>query len=78
MDQKLLKADEVFSRIKNIVSIDAITESVESSELLSNSQKALARQKLSFAREYIDDSCMLRDSLKPGRLIIVDLIAVVY
>ena len=28
---------------------------------------------MSFAREYIDDSFMLRDALKPGRLIIVDL-----
>ena len=50
-----------------------MSESVESSELLSNSQKALARQKLSFAREYIDDSFYIRDILKPGRLIIVDL-----
>lgn len=55
------------------ITIDGITDSVESSELLSNIQKALARQKLSFAREYIDDNFMLRDSLKPGRLIIVDL-----
>ncbi|MFV8342256.1 methylation-associated defense system ATP-binding protein MAD8 [Flavobacterium sp. XS2P39] len=55
------------------ITIDGIVESVESSELLSNSQKALARQKLSFAREYIDDNYTLRDSLKPGRLIIVDL-----
>ncbi len=57
---------------KNIT-INAIKESVESSELLSNSQKALARQKLSFASEYIDDTFTLRDQLKPGRLIIVDL-----
>jgi DNA phosphorothioation-dependent restriction protein DptH len=57
---------------KNI-NISGIAESVETSELLSNSQKALARQKLSFAREYIDDDFVLRDTLKPGRLIIVDL-----
>lgn len=55
------------------ITLDGIVESVELSELLSNSQKALARQKLSFAREYIDDNYTLRDSLKPGRLIIVDL-----
>ena len=55
------------------MTLDGIFQSVESSELLSNSQKALARQKLSFAREYIDDNYTLRDSLKPGRLIIVDL-----
>lgn len=57
---------------KNIT-IATIKESVESSELLSSSQKALARQKLSFASEYIDDSFLLKEQLKPGRLIIVDL-----
>ena len=55
------------------ITMEGLSESVESSELLSNSQKALARQKLSFAREYIDDSFYIRDILKPGRLIIVDL-----
>ncbi|WP_227806212.1 hypothetical protein [Algibacter lectus] len=55
------------------ITIEALAESVEASELLSNSQKALARQKLSFAREYVDDSFMMRDVLKPGRLIVVDL-----
>jgi hypothetical protein len=46
---------------------------VETSELLSNTQKSLARQKLSFAQEYIDDSFFLKGVLKPGRLVIVDL-----
>lgn len=55
------------------ITIDGLLESVESSELLSNSQKALARQKLSFAKEYVDDAFMMREVLKPGRLIIVDL-----
>lgn len=55
------------------ITIAALSESVEASELLSNSQKALARQKLSFAREYVDDGFMMRDVLKPGRLIVVDL-----
>ncbi|WP_086478437.1 methylation-associated defense system ATP-binding protein MAD8 [Arenibacter amylolyticus] len=68
---KQLKA--IMKEHRRNITIDGITDSVEASELLSNSQKALARQKLSFAREYIDDNFMLRDSLKPGRLIIVDL-----
>jgi DNA phosphorothioation-dependent restriction protein DptH len=68
---KQLKA--IMKEHRRNITIDCITDSVEASELLSNSQKALARQKLSFAREYIDDNFMLRDSLKPGRLIIVDL-----
>jgi len=57
---------------KNIT-LDGLRESVEASELLSHTQKSLARQKLSFAQEYIDDDSFLKDILKPGRLIIVDL-----
>jgi hypothetical protein len=68
---KQLKA--IMKEHRRDLNLNSITESVELSELLSNSQKALARQKLSFAREYVDDSYMLRDALKPGRLIIVDL-----
>ncbi|WP_229793725.1 methylation-associated defense system ATP-binding protein MAD8 [Salinimicrobium marinum] len=55
------------------ITIEGLERSVEESELLSTSQKALARQKLSFAKEYIDDSFMMRDVLKPSRLLIVDL-----
>ncbi|WP_026750674.1 ATP-binding protein [Sediminibacterium sp. C3] len=68
---KQLKA--IMKDQRNNLSLGQIGLSVEISELLSNSQKALAKQKLSFAREYIDDSVYLRDQLKPGRLIIVDL-----
>lgn len=68
---KQLKA--IMKEHRRNLTLESIVESVETSELLSNSQKALARQKLSFAREYIDDTYMLRESLKPGRLIIVDL-----
>jgi DNA phosphorothioation-dependent restriction protein DptH len=58
---------------RNDLSLKSISESLELTDLLSNTQKALARQKLSFAREYINDSTFLKDSLAPGRLIIVDL-----
>lgn len=68
---KQLKA--IMKELRRDLSLDGITQSVEESELLSSTQKALARQKLSFAREYIDDNFTLRDTLKPGRLIIVDL-----
>ncbi|WP_228780256.1 methylation-associated defense system ATP-binding protein MAD8 [Aquiflexum lacus] len=68
---KQLKA--IMKELRRDLSLDGISQSVEESELLSNTQKALVRQKLSFAREYIDDRFILRDSLKPGRLIIVDL-----
>jgi hypothetical protein len=68
---KQLKA--IMKDQRNNLSLDHIALSVEISDLLSSSQKALAKQKLSFAREYIDDTVYLRDQLKPGRLIIVDL-----
>jgi hypothetical protein len=55
------------------ITLEGLRESVETSELLSNTQKSLARQKLSFAQEYIDDSFFLKGVLKPGRLVIVDL-----
>jgi len=55
------------------ITLDGLRESVEASELLSNTQKSLARQKLSFAQEYIDDRFFLKEVLKPGRLVIVDL-----
>lgn len=68
---KQLKA--IMKENRRNLSIDGITHSVEDTVLLSNAQKALARQKLSFAREYIDDSFTLKETLRPGRLIIVDL-----
>lgn len=57
---------------KNL-NIEDLKESVESSSLLSTSQKSLAMQRLSFAEEYIDDTMRLGEILRPGRLIIVDL-----
>lgn len=68
---KQLKA--IMKEQRRNLSINGITQGVEDSILLSNSQKALARQKLSFASEYIDDNFVLKENLKPGRLIIVDL-----
>ncbi len=56
------------------LSIDVLTQEVQSTNSpLSNSQKNLATQRLNFAAEYIDDSTLLKDVLKPGRLVIIDL-----
>ena len=68
---KQLKA--IMKEHRRNITLSGITESVEASDLLSNAQKSLARQKLSFAREYVDDIFCLTDILKPGRLIVVDL-----
>lgn len=58
---------------RNNLSLIGLRESVEESELLTSSQKALARQKLNFAQEYINDEFYIKDLIRPGRLIIVDL-----
>lgn len=55
------------------LNLEDLKQSVEESSLLSNTQKSLALQRLSFAEEYIDDSRRLGELLRPGRLIIVDL-----
>ena len=57
---------------KNL-NLEDLKRSVEESSLLSNTQKSLALQRLSFAEEYIDDNRRLGELLRPGRLIIVDL-----
>ena len=68
---KQLKA--IMKEKRKCLTLENIQHSVEDSLLLSNSQKQLAKQRLSFAEEYIDDSFTLRDVLKPGRLVLVDL-----
>lgn len=55
------------------LNLEDLRASVESSGMLSTSQKSLAMQRLSFAEEYINDEQRLGELLKPGRLIIVDL-----
>lgn len=57
---------------KNL-NIADLERSVDSSPLLTTSQKALAQQRLGFAKEYIDDTRKLGTLLRPGRLIVVDL-----
>ncbi|WP_188112032.1 ATP-binding protein [Aquimarina sp. RZ0] len=60
------------SHRKNL-NLDAIRRDVESSILFTEFEKGLALQKIDFAAEYIDDTFYLKDIVKPGRLIIVDL-----
>lgn len=55
------------------LTLEGLKESVEASETMSKAQKELARSRITFAEEYIDDSQTLGDVLRPGRLVIVDL-----
>jgi DNA phosphorothioation-dependent restriction protein DptH len=68
---KQLKA--IMKANRNQLSLANIRQGVENSELLSNSQRALALQRLNFAEDYIDDNFGIKDYLHPERLIIVDL-----
>lgn len=68
---KQLKA--IMKSVRKDISLRNIRRGVSSSPLLSVNQKALAEQRLQFAEEYINDDYKLSDTLKPGRLIIVDL-----
>lgn len=68
---KQLKA--IMKEQRKNITLEGLKQSVEDSLLLSNTQKALARQRLSFAQEYINDEFYLKDTIKPERLVIVDL-----
>jgi DNA phosphorothioation-dependent restriction protein DptH len=63
----------IMREVRNNITLSELRTRIESSILLSNSQRALAQQRLNFASHYIDDSYSLKEYLKPGRLIIVDL-----
>ncbi|WP_019207204.1 methylation-associated defense system ATP-binding protein MAD8 [Phocaeicola abscessus] len=63
----------IMKKIRSDMSLRNIRRGVAASSSLSNGQKALASQRLDFAEEYITDGTQLRNYLKPGRLIIVDL-----
>ncbi|MCV2459438.1 hypothetical protein OEB94_09210 [Streptomyces sp. ICN988] len=54
------------------LTLEAIRQGVEDSPL-SDALKQLAFQRLELAADYIDDSVKLKDLVRPGRLIIVDL-----
>ncbi|MFF9113033.1 hypothetical protein [Streptomyces sp. NPDC014805] len=57
---------------RNNLTLDAIRLGVEQSSL-SDTLKQLAYDRLDLAAEYIDDTVRLKDLVRPGRLIIVDL-----
>jgi len=59
--------------LRNNITLEGLRDSIANSSLLTTTQKQLAEQRISWAGEYIEDSSVLRELLKPGRLIIVDL-----
>lgn len=64
---------QIMKACRNDISLANIRSGVRNSEHMSTSQRSLAEQKLDFAAEYITDGNKIRQYLRPGRLIIVDL-----
>ena len=54
------------------LSLDAIRVGIEASSL-SDTIKQLAHQRLDFAADYVEDTARIKDLVRPGRVIIVDL-----
>jgi hypothetical protein len=64
--QRIMKAH------RNELRLDVIRDGVAESGL-PDSLKQLAQQRLDLAAEYIDDSVSIKDVVRPGRMIVVDL-----
>ena len=62
----------IMRRLRDNLTLDALRAGIDNSGL-SEHLKELARTRLLFASEYIDDSQRLDNLIRPGRLIIVDL-----
>lgn len=64
---------QIMKGCRNNMTLQYIRAGVTSNTFLSTAQRNLALQRLKFAEEYINDGNKLKQYLRPGRLIIVDL-----
>ncbi len=64
--------NRVMKVLRDDLTLEGIGRGIDASSLPDH-VKALARMRIELASEYIDDSVRLRDEIRPGRLIIVDL-----
>jgi DNA phosphorothioation-dependent restriction protein DptH len=62
----------IMKKLRDRLTLEGLREEVEQAAM-SDHLKDLARMRLVFASEYIDDSRRLSDIIRPGRLIIVDI-----
>jgi len=62
----------IMRQLRQQMTLDTLREEIEGSDL-TDSQKNIANIRLDFAAQFIDDERNLAETLKPGRLIIVDL-----
>ncbi|HSH82793.1 MAG TPA: hypothetical protein VLA19_30035, partial [Herpetosiphonaceae bacterium] len=68
----LRQVNQIIKRARDTLTLDGLLQEIDRSPL-SDHLKDLARLRLQFAADYIDDSRHLADLIRPGRLIIVDL-----
>jgi hypothetical protein len=66
------KLNQVMRSMRDNLTLDGLRAAIEHAGLPDNLNE-LARLRLDLAAEYIDDSASLRDLVRPGRLVIVDL-----
>lgn len=64
--------NRVMKSLRDELTLEGLNQGIEASSLPDH-LKAMARMRLELASEYIDDSVRLKDEIRPGRLIIVDL-----
>ena len=64
--------NRVIKSLRDDLTLEGLNEGIEASSLPDH-LKGMAKMRLELASEYIDDSIRLKDEIRPGRLIIVDL-----
>ena len=62
----------IMRQLRQEMTLDTLRDEIEGSDL-SDQQKIIAKIRLDFAGQFIDDGRHLAETLKPGRMIIVDL-----
>ncbi len=64
--------NRVMKSLRDELTLEGLNQGIETSSLPDH-LKDMAKMRLELASEYIDDSVRLKDEIRPGRLIIVDL-----
>ena len=64
--------NRVMKSLRDELTLEGLNQGIEASSLPDH-LKGMAKMRLELASEYIDDSVRLKDEIRPGRLIIVDL-----
>lgn len=64
--------NRIMKSLRDDLTLEGLKQGIEASSLPDH-LKGMAKMRLELASEYIDDSVRLKDEIRPGRLIIVDL-----